>query len=235
MCRPSTGSKGKALQSRARGNKSCVSAKAVASHAPVMRLISAYFMYVVLRKCASIRDAILRTALAFLHTNCTADALAYSAVSLVRRECVHADVLAGGCVVVCMLCARVLYVLRAQCAGIFSCGCAADVSRMWCCLSHSFVCGCVRKNTHAERFSCRWHFFGPESTRTCLCRDRRCMHACIQRGAHRWRAGECLQECCAHMCVYVRAHKRAHCVCVCVCVRVCVCVVRVCVCVGGWV
>ena len=126
-----------------------MSAKAVASHAPVMRLISAYFMYVVLRKCASIRDAILRTALAFLHTNCTADALAYSAVSLVRRECVHADVLAGGCVVVCMLCARVLYVCaRAMRLHFFMrirCGCVSDVV-----LSLSLVRLWLRAQEHAR-------------------------------------------------------------------------------------
>ena len=101
-------------------------------------------------------------------------------------------------------------------------------------LTRSSVVACARTRTLND-FHVAGIFFGPESTHTCLCRDRRCMHACIQRGARRWRAGECLQECCAHVCVYVRAHKRAHCVCVCVCVRVCVCVVRVCVCVGGWV
>ena len=128
--------------------------------------------------------------------------------------------------VFCMCCARNALAFFHADALRMCLGCGA-VS-----LTRSFVVACARTRT-LNNFHVAGIFFGPESTRTCLCRDRRCMHACIQRGARRWKVGECLQECCARVCVYVRAHKRAHCVCVCVCVCACVRVrcacVRVCV------
>ena len=126
----------------------------------------------VLRNCASAGEAVLRTALAVLHTDCAAEALTCGAVSLFHRECVHA-VFACACDAsrICtsgMLSCETARGCLARCTGVFAyglrCGCAhmqcglslsprvrsCGRAAEWCvvvcaCSAHVFcVCACVQ-------------------------------------------------------------------------------------------